>query len=132
MATIKIEITIDANNADQMRTFSNVILALSDSNYPVKTTPVPDISNAAKPEPASQVEAKPVSTAEAKPEPAPQVETEKEWAPSLDDIRILLKAKIEKHREEAVVRLHELGATGVSNLDVAKYPDFYNFLKALS
>jgi hypothetical protein len=130
MATIKIEITIDANNADQMRTFSNVILALSDSNHPVKATPVPDISNVAKPEPASQVKAKPVPTTEA--EPAPQVETEKEWAPSLDDIRILLKAKIEKHREEAVVRLHELGATGVSNLDVAKYPDFYNFLKALS
>jgi hypothetical protein len=125
MAIIKIEITIDANNADQLKTISNVILALSDSNHQVKATPVPDISNAAKPEPAPQVEAKPVSTIETKPAPTEQT-------PSLDDIRVLLKAKIEKHREGATIRLHELGATGVSNLDVSKYPEFYNFLKALS
>jgi hypothetical protein len=135
MTTIKIEITVDTNNVDQLKTISNAILALSNQ---VKTTPAPDNTSNhsndaveyATPETSITKKTEQVQTTEVK--PAPAAETKTEWTPSLDDIRILLKAKIEKHREEATVKLHELGATGVSNLDAAKYPDFYNFLKSLS
>jgi hypothetical protein len=49
----------------------------------------------------------------------------------IDEIRKLLSEKVEKHREAIKAKLTEFRAPNVTNLDPAKYEEFYEFMEKL-
>lgn len=51
---------------------------------------------------------------------------------SIDEVRAKVSHLVNDHREAIKGQLTELGATSVTNLDEAKYPEFMEFLEGLS
>lgn len=53
-------------------------------------------------------------------------------AVSIEELRKLTVSLAETHREEIRAKLKALGATSVSTLDKAKYPEYHKFILSIS
>lgn len=51
---------------------------------------------------------------------------------SIEELRKLTVSLAETHREEIRAKLKKLGATSVSTLDKAKYPEYHEFILSIS
>ena len=75
--------------------------------------------------------AKPVVEAPKAPAAKPVAEAPKAKQISIDEIRSLLKDKVNAHRGEIKDKLNEFGAPSVTKLDADKYQEMFDFLNSL-
>lgn len=96
-----------------------------------------------RPESAKPVEAtkavaekKPTETAKVAADPQPATKAVATESPStavsIEELRKLTVSLAETHREEIRAKLKALGATSVSTLDKAKYPEYHKFILSIS
>lgn len=129
MDPVQIHVSVELNLSQDAKNFlaslvGNRIQASVAASAPV--APVVPISIPAVPAASAPV----VSTPASAPSPAPAPATPA--APTIEQVRQALAAKVNGHREEIKAKLNSLGAPSVTKLDPAKYSEMYNFLNALS
>lgn len=144
MSTIKLELTVDANNIEIVTEFLGRIAVASVGSKKVTDMRVVDAEEV-KAEEVKAPAAKPrPSRAKAKPQPEPEEEEEEidlddegledeaeEETIDADDLRAKQAEKVAAHRATIKAKLTELGATGISSLDEKHYAAYFDFLSKL-
>ena len=140
MSTIKLELTVDANNIELVTDFLTRISAQVNG---VKEIKVNNAQEVKEDKPAKAAATKKVA---AKKAPEPEIEEEDDdfddglndsldndspVVVTADDLREAQALKVGSHRDAIIAKLKELGAKGISNLGEEHYAAYYNFLKCL-
>lgn len=148
MSTIKLELTVDANNIEIVTEFLGRIAVASVGAKKVADMRVIDAEEVKVPEPEKSAAKPRPSRAKAKPEPAPAPEPEDddelddpEFTAdddeleaediTADDLRELQATKVDKHRDAIKAQLVKLGATGIKNLAEENFQKYFDFLSKL-
>lgn len=143
MSTIKLELTVDANNIEVITEFLARISATTVGGKKVADMKVVDAEEVAP----QKTPAKPrPSRAKAKPEPEPEdedddldgdddldddLEDTDEEAITADDLRAKQAEKVDKHRAAIRAQLGKLKAAGIKDLDEKHYSAYFDFLSKL-
>lgn len=135
---MKVEIKFEANleETQDLEMVRKICQVIGANPVTVKTTDVKKPAPAQdvmKPAPAPAPAPAPRKTEE--PEPMPMDANSSlgsDPAVSIQDIRALLASKVGNHREIIRMKLTELGAKNVTELDARNYDAFYEFLKYLA
>lgn len=123
MGTIKIEVNVNVNLSNDVKSFIASLLVPKACNAPVSQVAVDNFDPSQ--EKFAQADKEPTSA---------QVTTQAPVAPSstsIEDVRKVLQAKVNEHRQEIKDKLNELGAPSVTKLDPSKYKEMYDFLMQL-
>ena len=137
METIQIHVSIELNLSQDVKNFiaSTVANFLTGTpTAPKSVAPAPTVSTTPAPTAPASVAPKSVVPAPA-PAPAPTVPTASTVptaAPTIEQVRQALAAKVNGHREEIKAKLNSFGAPSVTKLDPAKYSEMLEFLVNLS
>jgi hypothetical protein len=119
METIKISVAVSVNLSENTQNFIKSLF--SGATTPVAPTkPTPQPAAPAK----TQNNVKPAPS-------APAAQDASSVSKSIEEVRALLVAKVNDHREVIKQKLEELGAPSVSKLDPSKYDEMFNFLNEL-
>lgn len=141
MVKVTIELSVDTQNAEQLRTLVDLLKNSNEVSQPSKQPEVEQTAgteeqpspNAPK-KPRTKKPAEPTAEAknpEPEPEPEPIDEKPEEKAITIEQVRLLLASKVSNHRQEIKDKLTELGANNVTTLEPGKYEDFMNFMQNL-
>ena len=128
MDALKISVDVNINFGEDAKQL--VLTVVNAIKNQVGTMPAPaPAAQAPKPAPAPAVQApKPAPAPAPAPKPAPAPEA----TVTIDDVRIELAKKVDKHREAIKAKLGELGAPSVTKLDPSKYNEMLYFLTSLA
>jgi len=145
MVKVTIELSVDTQNAEQLKTLVN-LLQNSNEVAQAPKQPVDGQTSGAEEQPGSKAPRKPrtpkpaesqaeVQNPEPEPEPEPMDEKPdekpKEKVITIEQVRLLLASKVSNHRQEIKDKLTELGANNVTMLELGKYQDFMAFMQNL-
>lgn len=134
MSTIKIEITVDAQDGVIIDALKGLLLAQKGL---VENTEVVDAEEVKTPPVKKSA---PKATAKKAPEPDPEEDDEDidpladddaEEHVTLEDLKALLAKKVTIHRDAIVKKLKALGAPKISELEESDYRDMHTFLSKL-
>lgn len=141
MVKVTIELSVDTQNAEQLKTLVDL---LKNSNEVAQPSKQPDgeQTTGAEEQPSPKATRKPrtqkpaepqaeVKNPEPEPEPEPMDEKPEEKAITIEQVRLLLASKVSNHRQEIKDKLTELGANNVTTLDPGKYQEFMDFMQNL-
>lgn len=145
MSTIKLELTVDANNIEIVTEFLGRIAVAAVGGKKVESVKVVDAEEVKDEAPAKPASKTRPSRAKAKPVPEPEeieededldnegLDIEDEEAESIDadDLREIQAKKVDKHRATIKAELGKLGATGIRDLDEKHYQKYFDFLSKL-
>lgn len=145
MSTIKLELTVDANNIEIVTEFLGRIAVASVGGKKVNELKVVDAEEVKAPETEKPAPKPRPSRAKAKPQPEPEEEEDEdedlddegleeeaeEETIDADDLRAKQAEKVAAHRATIKAKLTELGATGIKDLDEKHYAAYFDFLSKL-
>jgi len=144
MSTIKLELTVDANNIAIVTEFLGRIAVASVGGRKVADMKVVDAEEVEDEIPAKPAPKPRPSRAKVKPTPEPEPEEDEDDLDGEDDdlededeeitadsLRALQADKIDKHRAALKAQYAKLGATGLSSLDPKNYQKMYDFMTKL-
>lgn len=131
MEAIKISVDVNINFGEDAKQL--VLTVVNAIKNQVGTMPAPaPAAQAPKPAPALAPKPAPASAPAPAPKPAPAPAPAPEATVTIDDVRIELAKKVDKHREAIKAKLGELGAPSVTKLDPSKYNEMLDFLTSLA
>jgi hypothetical protein len=149
MSTIKLELTVDANNIEIVTEFLGRIAVASVGGKKVNELKVVDAEEVKAPEAEKPAPKPRPSRAKSKPQPEPEEDEDEDLDEDLDDegledeeeaeeetidaddLRAKQAEKVAAHRAAIKAKLTELGATGIKDLDEKHYQKYFDFLSKL-
>ena len=135
MQKLKINVTIDITNAEQMQAAQMFLAAFSGTSAPVAQQQQPKEEKPKRTRRTkAQIEAdKAAKEAAASTPPKEEKENTEEQSGSytIGQVRTALSEKVNDHRAAIKEKLKELGATKVSTMKEEDYAPFMEFLKGL-
>ena len=140
METIQIHVSVELNLSQDVKNFiastvANFLTGTPGAPTAVSTSPAPTAKISAAPKSVAPASNAPTTSAAPKsvaPAPTTPTTPTTSAAPTIEQVRQALAAKVNGHREEIKAKLNSFGAPSVTKLDPAKYSEMLEFLLNLS
>ena len=133
MNVIKVKVSIDIDNEQQVKCFNAFIAELKSNggSTAVVEAPVKDIKTNVEKAVTETAKTVQTTTASTTTESAPATTATPTGSKKLDAIRKLIAEKAGQHRVAMKAKLAEFGAATATDLVVDKYNEFHDFLEKL-